>query len=79
MEDKELVIRQIVLLEEIGKRVNAIEGKIESMNNDKIQGIDKGLAITQEKVSRMEKIVYGALAVVLANLIGLIFLWMQKK
>lgn len=79
MEEKEIQIRQIVLLEEVSKRVNVIEGKVDSMYNDKLHTLDKGLGITQDKVSRMEKIIYGAITVMIAQAIGLIFLYLQRK
>lgn len=79
MEQTEIQIRQIVLLEEVSKRVNVIEEKVDSMYNDKLHTLDKSLGITQDKVSRMEKIIYGSVTVIIAQAIGLVFLWVQKK
>lgn len=79
MEEREIQIRQIVLLEEVSKRVNVIEGKVDLMYNEKIHTLDKALGITQDKVSRMEKIIFSAIATIIAELIGIVFLYLQKK
>lgn len=79
MEDKELLIRQTVLLEEIGKKVGVIEGKVNSMNDGAVRELGTQQAVTKEKVSRLENIIYGAIAVIFAQVVGLIILWIQKK
>ena len=79
MDERELVIRQTVLLEEIGKKVTAIEGKVNLMNDGAVSDLKTQQAVTKEKVSRLESIIYGAIVVIFAQVIGLIFLWIQKK
>ena len=79
MEDKELLIRQSVLLEAVIKKVDTIETKIDNINDSQIRQLDKGQGILEEKVDRLEKVIYGALAVIFVQLIGLIFLWIQHK
>lgn len=79
MEDKELLIRQSVLLEAVVKKVDAIETKIDDINDDQIRQLDKSLGIVQEKVGRLEKVIYGAIAIIFAQTIALIFLWIQHK
>lgn len=79
MEDKELLIRQSVLLEAVVKKVDSIEVKIDNMNEDQIRNLDKGQGILQEKVNRMEKMIYGAAAIIFAQLIATLFLWITRK
>jgi len=79
MEDKELLIRQSVLLEAVIKKVDTIETKIDDINDDQIRQLDKSVGILQEKVNRLEKVIYGAIAVIFAQVIATIFLWIQHK
>jgi hypothetical protein len=79
MEDKELLIRQTVLLEQIGGKVNAIEAKVNAMNDGEVRELGTQQAVTKEKVSRLENIIYGAITVIFAQAIALIVLWIQKK
>lgn len=79
MEDKELLIRQSVLLEAVIKKVDVVENKIDSMNDDQIRKLDKGQGILDEKVGRLEKMLYGAAAIIFAQTIATLFLWLQHK
>lgn len=79
MEDKELLIRQTVLLEEIGKKVSAIEGKVNALNDGEVRELGTEQAVTKEKVRRLESIVYGALAAIFALVASVIKLWLQQK
>lgn len=79
MEDKELLIRQSVLLEAVVKKVDSIEIKIDNMNDEQIRSLDKGQGILEEKVNRMEKMLYGAAAIIFAQLIATLFLWITRK
>lgn len=79
MDDKELLIRQSVLLEAVIKKVDNIETKIDSINDDQIRQLDKAQGIMAEKVGRLEKIIYGAIAVIFAQSIAMIVLWIQRK
>jgi len=79
MDDKELLIRQSVLLEAVIKKVDTIESKIDNINDSQIRELDKGQGILQEKVDRLEKIIYGAVFVIFVQLIAVIFLWIQHK
>lgn len=79
MDDKELIIRQTVILEEISKKVAAIEGKVNNMNDGAVRDLGTQQAVTKEKVSRLENIIYGAIAVIFAQAVGIILLWIQKK
>lgn len=79
MEDKELLIRQSVLLEAVIKKVDVIENKIDDINDDQIRHLDKSLGIVQEKVGRLEKLLYGAIAIIFTQAIAVIFLWIQHK
>ena len=79
MEDKELLIRQTVLLEEIGKKVTLIEGKVNTMNDGAVRDLGTQQAVTKEKVSRLESIIYGAIGVIFIQAVALIVLWIQKK
>ena len=79
MEDKELLIRQSVLLEAVIKKVDCIETKIDDINDDQIRQLDKSMGILQEKVGRLEKIIYGAIGVLFVQAIGILLLWIQHK
>ena len=79
MDDKELLIRQTVLLEEIGKKVTAIEGKVNSLNDGEVRDLGTQQAVTKEKVARLENIIYGSIAVIFVQAVALIVLWLQKK
>lgn len=79
MEDKELLIRQSVLLEAVVKKVDNIETKIDNINDEQIRTLDKGQGILVEKVQRLEKMLYGAAAIIFAQLVATIFLWLQHK
>ena len=79
MEDKELLIRQSVLLEAVIKKVDIIETKIDDINDDQIRQLDKSLGIVQDKVGRLEKLLYGAIAIIFTQAIAVIFLWLQHK
>ena len=79
MEDKELLIRQSVLLEAVVKKVDNIETKIDNINDEQIRQLDKSQGILIEKVSRLEKIVYGLIALAIAQGIALISSWIQHK
>lgn len=79
MEEREIQIRQIVLMEEVSKKVNVIEGKVDLIYNEKIHTLGKRQGITEDKVSRMEKMFYGSIMLIIAQAIGLVFLWVQKK
>lgn len=79
MEDKELLIRQSVLLEAVIKKVDIIETKIDNINDEQIRTLDKASGILTEKVARLEKIVYGLIATAAAEAIALISSWIQHK
>lgn len=79
MEDKELLIRLTVLSEEITKKVTIIEGKVNGMNDTTIRELGTAQAVTKEKVSRLESIIYGTIAVIFIQIIALLALWLQKK
>lgn len=79
MEDKELLIRQSVLLEAVVKKVDTIEVKIDNINDEQIRTLDKGQGILAEKVGRLEKIIYGFCAIVVAQALAIAFLWIQHR
>lgn len=79
MEDKELLIRQTVLLEEIGKKIAAIEGKVNSMNDGTVRELGTAQAVTKEKVSRLESIIYGSIFVIFVQAVAIVIIWLQKK
>ena len=78
MDDREILIRQTVLLEEIGKKVTAVETKVNSMNDGHVMKTESRLAVLEEKNDRLEKVVYGSIAIITVQLISLIFLWLRK-
>lgn len=79
MEDKELLIRQIVLIEEMGKKVNAIEGAVTMMKDGHVVQTQSRLAVSEEKISRLEKIIYGSIATIIVQGFAILILWLQKK
>ena len=79
MEDKEIIIRQTVLMEEMGKRIINIEVKVDKINETQLGKTEARLAVSEEKVNRLERIVYGAVAFIIIELISIIMLWIQPK
>lgn len=67
MEDKELLIRQSVLLEEIGKKIDSMEKKIDSY------------PVYKEKTRRLENIVYGSVAFIIIQLVAELLWVLQHK
>lgn len=78
MEDRELTIRQTVILEQIVKKVDEIERKVNGLNDVYVMKTESRLAVLEEKNGRLEKIVYGFIALVLTQGISLIILWLKK-
>jgi len=77
MEDKELLIRQTVLIEEIVKKVTIIEGRLNQLNDEEVRELATQQAVISEKVARLETIIYGALSIIFIQIVALIFLWIQ--
>lgn len=67
MDDRELLIRTSVLLEAALKKIETLESKVD------------GVGVLKEKVDRMEKTVFGALAAVFVEIIARIAIWIQQK
>lgn len=78
-DDKEILIRQTILMEEMGKRVVDMEIKVGKIYETQIGTTASELAVNKEKISRLEKIVYGAIAFIIINLVSLAVLWIQQK
>jgi cell division protein FtsL len=78
-DDKEILIRQTILMEEMGKRVVDMEAKVNKIYDTQIGVTASELAVNKEKISRLEKIVYGAIAFIIVNLVSLVVLWIQQK
>ena len=66
-------------MEELARRLNAMEVKFDAMNNEKIQALITALAVQKEKTNKLENIVYGLLTMVVAQLIGFVFLYIKSK
>lgn len=78
MDDKEILIRQSVLLEKIGEKVNAIENKVNLMNDGHVMKTESRLAVSEEKTAKLEKIVYGALGIIFIEMLSIVVLWLKK-
>jgi len=78
-DDKEILIRQTILMEEMGKRVVDMEIKVGKIYETQIGTTASELAVNKEKIGRLEKIVYGAIAFIIVNLVSLVVLWIQQK
>lgn len=77
MEDKEILIRQTVLIETISKQITMMGEDIKEVKEHG-NGHATKTAVLEEKVTRLEKIVYGALGVIIAQIISIVVLWLQK-
>lgn len=77
MDDKEILIRQTVLMETMSKQMTAMGEDIKEVKKNS-NGHATKTAVLEEKVSRLEKIVYGALGVIFAETVSIIILWLQK-
>jgi len=67
VEDRELLIRTSVLLEAALKKIESLESKVD------------GMSVLKEKVERMEKTVFGALAAIFIEIISRVAIWIQQK
>lgn len=79
MDDKELLMRTAILMEGLVKKVDSVESKIDSINDDQIRNLSEVQAVLKEKVSRMEKFVYGSATIIFVQIIAMIFLWIRQK
>jgi cell division protein FtsL len=79
MDDKEILIRQSILMEEMGKRVIDMEGKVNKIYDIQIGITASELAVHKEKIGRLEKIVYGLITIIAVQVISIILLWIQPK
>lgn len=79
MEDKEILIRQSVLLEKIGEKVNMIEASVNAMKDGHIMKTESRCAVMEEKIGRMEKIIYTLGALLAGTIISSVTLWIQKN
>jgi hypothetical protein len=57
------------------KTVTIVEGLVKDVDIYKV--IVPELAVTKDKVSRLEKIIYGAIMVIIAQLVGILFLFIR--
>ena len=78
MDDKELLIRLTVLVEQMGQKVAGIENKVNTLNDIHLMKTESRLAVGEEKVSRLEKIVYGSIGLILAEGVTILFLWLKR-
>lgn len=79
MDDREILIRSTVLMEGFATKLDSIEKKVDRMSEDNVRKLEQEVAIQKEKLTRMEKIVYGTVAAIIANLIGIVFIWITRK
>ena len=56
------------------------------MNNDRLRGLEKeigdiktSMGINQDRLSRLEKIIYGTITIIFIQAVAMIFLWLQHK
>ena len=77
--DKEILIRQSILMEEMGKRLITMEEKVTKIHETQIGVTTTELAVQKEKIGRLEKIVYGLIGIIAAEIISIIFLWITPK
>lgn len=78
MEQNEQLIRVGIILEELGKKVADMSNRIEEITNNHVMKTDSRLAVSEEKVKRLESIVYGTMAFCFAQLIAIIIMLVKK-
>ncbi len=78
MDEKELLIKLSTLLEGLAEKVKDISAKVDGIRDGFISDARTKIGILETKVVRLESIIYGSLAVILAELIGLLFLWIKR-
>jgi cell division protein FtsL len=66
-------------MEGFATKLDSIEKKVDRMSEDNVRKLEQEVAIQKEKLTRMEKIVYGTVAAIIANLIGIVFIWITRK
>jgi hypothetical protein len=78
MDDREILIRQSVILEEIAKRVATVETSVNIMKDSHVVDMKTKLAVQEERLGRLEKIIYGFGTVIVGLIATTIKLWLQK-
>lgn len=78
MDDREILIRQTVLIEEISKKISVIENNVNAMKDGHIRETESRMAVQEEKMTRLEKIVYGAVALIIIQGFGLLMQFLKK-
>lgn len=80
-DDKEILIRQTVLMEKMGEQMEQMMEDVKEIKNNfngHIIKTESRLAVMEEKIGRMEKIIYGSIAAIGGLIIAIIKLWLTK-
>lgn len=72
MDEKENLIRVTIILEQLAKKVDAIQVSIDRIENEFIVKATSEAAVINTKVDRLEKIVFGTIGVLAVEVIVLI-------
>lgn len=72
MDERENLIRVTIILEQLAKKVDAIQVSIDRIENEFIVKATAEAAVSSTKVNRLENIVYGTIGVVAVELIVII-------
>lgn len=78
MDERENLIRVTIILEQLAKKVDAIQVSINRIENEFIVKTTAETAVLDTKVSRLEKITYGAMGALAIEALGIVFLMFEK-
>lgn len=77
-DDRDALVRMGVLLENIGVKVKEISDKLDFLSDNHIHPANSKIAVVEEKVDRLERMVYGVAGTAFLQMVGLIVLWLQR-
>lgn len=72
-EETKLLVEVSTRLNEMAKTMEMVSKKMDLLQSDHVTNITSRMAVSEEKVSRLEKIVYGLIALAAAQAIAILF------
>lgn len=78
MDDKELLLKVSFMVEQQTLEINKISRKVDGIQDKHITDTNSNIAVLKEKVGRLEKVVYGTVAIIITQLIAIVFLWLKN-
>lgn len=79
--DKEILIRVPLVLEQVLNELKEVKGQVETLTkqtNGHMLTTESRLAVAEDKLSRLEKLFYGAIVAIIGELISIVVQWTQQ-